>query len=312
MPFFNTTISFLTSSSFSWLISNKIKQFFNPTIYSFMEDVSNSDIVILILATLTLWYLSCIVKDLIAWFRFVYDGMKKKSETSQSVSPDYVEPPRLKNLGIFDSLITFSQPNINAYNPAHYKSMIEACGDPKFPSGIDSELLCAALRKTCDLTRGVNDKLEQIAITGFHTMLMFAFEGDEDNDSRTESDRIEKQLTNLLRLIQSTELLNEELSKEMQQLNTDLRHVLLVMDKIHGSAKFSGRFQVKLFFGEFDIFLDNKSAEYWRRELKLYSCNVQFTKIVNRCAGNPRRYLQHSVKQALDQLLQIKNKCIDE
>ena len=119
VSFFNTTIPFLTSNSLNLLISNKVELFFNPTTYSFMNDIFNSDIIILLGATFTLWYLYYIVKDLIAWFWSMYDGMKEKSETSQSVSLDYLEPPCLKNLGIFDSLITFSQPNINDYNPAH-------------------------------------------------------------------------------------------------------------------------------------------------------------------------------------------------
>ena len=104
-------------------------------------------------------------------------------------------------------------------------------------------------------------------------------QGKEDNDSQTESDWIEKQFKKLLRLIQSTKLLNEELSKEMHQLDTDLRHILLVIEKITGSQKYCGVFHVHLFFSEFNILLQNRITEYWQRELKLYSCNVQFTKV---------------------------------
>ncbi|PLW39786.1 hypothetical protein PCASD_10699 [Puccinia coronata f. sp. avenae] len=134
-------------------------------------------------------------------------------------------------------LITFSHIDSNDYDPEEYDYMIETCINPKFPSKLDHHLLCSALRKTGDLTRRVKDNLEQLAIRGFHTMLMFAFEGEEDNHSPFDDDQIENQLENLLLFIRSTKLLNEKLSKEIQKVDEALGRIICILEKTEGLHK---------------------------------------------------------------------------
>ncbi|PLW25752.1 hypothetical protein PCANC_17557 [Puccinia coronata f. sp. avenae] len=177
-----------------------------------------------------------LIKKLTAWRWSIYDNMKEKLEKSQTRLP-HNPLPLLQTLGIYDSVITFSHIDSNDYDPEEYDYMIETCINPKFPSKLDHHLLCSALRKTGDLTRRVKDNLEQLAIRGFHTMLMFAFEGEEDNHSPFDDDQIENQLENLLLFIRSTKLLNEKLSKEIQKVDEALGRIICILEKTEGLHK---------------------------------------------------------------------------
>jgi hypothetical protein len=82
---------------------------------------------------------------------------------------------RSKNVGISDSLLTFSEFGPNDHEVRHYDRLAEEYCCPDWVSVIDSHLI-ATLRRTGELTRKLNDHLEELALRGVNAMIIFVFQ----------------------------------------------------------------------------------------------------------------------------------------
>ncbi|KAI7954076.1 hypothetical protein MJO28_006623 [Puccinia striiformis f. sp. tritici] len=231
----------------------------------------------------------------------------KKSAPAEPIRPIVLRGRRRKTLGIFDSVITFSQwaPQDN------YACSIEFYTDPKFSSGIDMHLQ-ELLRSTGKLARRCNDHLEELAIRGFDAMLSFVFPDEENlHDASTvtlvnwqDDDRTcpstQAVLNSLLNSIGIALSSAYELNKANRQLATALN---LRMGIEGGSKRPSKSEFQKLSNALVMVKSVQSNLEYWRRELRLYSLNVAFTKSVDRSGGRRRQYILDAVRLALDKLL---------
>ncbi|KAA1089572.1 hypothetical protein PGT21_022597 [Puccinia graminis f. sp. tritici] len=117
--------------------------------------------------------------------RYVLSPHQKKVLAAKSkvvpnfLPPDYFPPIQFcngsKNLGIFDSIITFSQYGPNDLEFTDYDCMAQTYSSPKFSTIIDVRLI-SSLKQTGQVIRSLNDHLHMFGINGFNAMLVFVFQ----------------------------------------------------------------------------------------------------------------------------------------
>ncbi|POW16740.1 hypothetical protein PSHT_06671 [Puccinia striiformis] len=152
---------------------------------------------------------------------------------------------------------------------------------------LDTHLI-ELLRRNGDLARRWNGKLGDLAVQGFHAMLIFVFQDVEDLLISTEAlvDReddnsacAQVNLTHLTSLIESTILLTNKFTKANQLLITALNRRI---EKIKREKP-----DVELYSFEYDqlegvlciVIALEENLDNWRGELRLYLFNIKFTKV---------------------------------
>ncbi|KAA1102314.1 hypothetical protein PGTUg99_025305 [Puccinia graminis f. sp. tritici] len=233
--------------------------------------------------------------------RYVLSPLQKKALAAKSkiipnfIPPDYFPPIQFrngsKNLGIFDSIITFSQ-----YGP----------NDLEFT---DYDRLAHTL----------NDHLHTLGIDGFNAMLVFVFQDGEGIHSSTEAlvngttnktmtpTRNQRNLTALMQMIQVTRLLtNSALSHHDELINGFSQSIEKIEQAGTETSQQQRRLLAQLQRSVDLAFVVRSGLERWRRQLKLYGINVLSTQAFDQSGGMARSYLQDMVAQALDSLLESK------
>ncbi|POW04883.1 hypothetical protein PSTT_10107 [Puccinia striiformis] len=229
-----------------------------------------------------------------------FKRLKKGTEKRRSASPPLylagindndalstVLSRNWKNLGIFDSVTTFSKwtrhdPDLKVYN-----RMIKTCNDPCVSFPVDIHLI-ELLRRNSGLAQRWNGKLGDLAVQGFHAMLIFVFQDVEDPLTSTEalvdlqddnSACAQVNLTHLTSLIESTILLNDEFSKANQLLITAIHRRIEKIKRAKGNVELYGFEYDQLESALSIVIALEENLDNWRGELRLYLFNVKFTKV---------------------------------
>ncbi|EFP93742.1 uncharacterized protein PGTG_19726 [Puccinia graminis f. sp. tritici CRL 75-36-700-3] len=222
--------------------------------------------------------------------RYVLSPLQKKALAAKSkiipnfIPPDYFPPIQFrngsKNLGIFDSIITFSQYGPNDLEFTDYDRLAHTYSSPKFSSIIDIELI-SSLKRTGRVIRSLNDHLHTLGIDGFNAMLVFVFQ-----------------------MIQVTRLLtNSALSHHDELINGFNQSIQKIEQARTETSQQQRRLLAQLQRSVDLAFAVRSGLERWRRQLKLYGINVLSTQAFDQSGGMARSYLQDMVAQALDSLL---------
>ncbi|WAR62537.1 hypothetical protein PtB15_15B122 [Puccinia triticina] len=206
-----------------------------------------------------------------------------------------------KSLGISHSLMIFSQFDPHDQDETHYEHLVEVYSSPLYASVIDGCLI-ETLRKMKELSRKLNNNLADLAVRGINAMIIFVFQNEEDDHSSTEAlvnggDDIltetlvnwrddqsthcctQINLTNLLRLIRLTALLNEELLKQNRQLIDAFSQTIKSTKQTGSSSKEQNRQRMGLQAGFARAREVESNLNRCRSDLRMYSSHVQFTKV---------------------------------
>ncbi|WAR61051.1 hypothetical protein PtB15_13B303 [Puccinia triticina] len=238
--------------------------------------------------------------------------------------PDYFPQVEFRrgsrNLGIFDSLITFGQFGSNDLELTDYELLAEMYSSPKFSAAIKPRLV-TIIRRTGQVVRSLNEHLDELAIHGFNTMLVFVFEQEKENihsstaalingeagDQPTVLNRTQTSLRHLAWMIHVTRLLAESAVDHHQDmiksLNENIESIGRQTEtKIESKQQLLAELHKSVALG----LLANSCLERWRRQLKIYAGNVRLTQEIHDSGGERCSYVKDAVVNALDALLKSK------
>ncbi|KAI7935612.1 hypothetical protein MJO28_016483 [Puccinia striiformis f. sp. tritici] len=197
-----------------------------------------------------------------------------------------------KNLGISDSLVTFSRFAPNNLEVMCYDRLAEACSCQELLCQINSRLI-VTLRRTGEVTRKLNEVLEELAVRGINAM------NEQNLDSSTETlvnwggrsiktiinanQRYEQDthtctqinLTYLLSSINNVTSLNNKLILWNRQLISALAWSI---ESIGNKSNQQMRQIVNFKAALAQAHMVQSGLEHWHWQLKLYAFNVRFTK----------------------------------
>ncbi|KAI9600464.1 hypothetical protein H4Q26_000247 [Puccinia striiformis f. sp. tritici PST-130] len=197
-----------------------------------------------------------------------------------------------KNLGISDSLVTFSRFAPNNLEVMCYDRLAEACSCQELLCQINSRLI-VTLRRTGEVTRKLNEVLEELAVRGINAM------NEQNLDSSTKAlvnwggrsiktiinanQRYEQDthtctqinLTYLLSSINNVTSLNNKLILWNRQLISALAWSI---ESIGNKSNQQMRQIVNFKAALAQAHMVQSGLEHWHWQLKLYAFNVRFTK----------------------------------
>jgi hypothetical protein len=263
--------------------------------------------------------------------RYVLSPHQKKALAAKSkvvpnfLPPDYFPPIQFrngsKNLGIFDSIITFSQYGPNDLEFTDYDRLAQTYSSPKFATIIDVRLI-SSLKRTGRVIRSLNDHLHTLGIDGFNAMLVFVFQvsrsmiidlqdtsteilknnllqDGEGIHSSTEAlvngttnetttpTRNQRNLTALTQMIQVTSLLTESALGHHDELINSFNQSIEKIEQTGTETSQQQRRLLAQLQRSVDLaFVVRLGLERWRRQLKLYGINVRSTQVCLKILGS--------------------------